>query len=160
MARGKYKEIAVNKNIHELQNTLDSVRKELADTKDRLNKASRRLRDFESLEDVFKNRTDILRENEQLEARAKKLSDENNALRSKLLHYAEVMNSPSNSELRFSQEMLADFAEMGLLDDVFNKNRSHRRIVKTAKTLNRQRSLVKQLKDVTAAQGYTWTEGE
>lgn len=153
MARGKYGDRAINKNIYNLQETLKNTKAELSETKERLNKASRRLIHFESMEDIFNSRVDVLRENEQLENDLKKLSDENKALRDKLRHYAQVMTSEANAELKFSREMLADFAELGLLDDSFNNNREHKRIVKSGKNLKKQFALREQLDQVLKSRG-------
>jgi len=155
MARGKHSERSENRKIKTLEEKLQNQQTELTDAKINLAQARKELLHYKSLDEVFSQNSDWLGELEKTRDELKIVKKELTLLRKKLLHYAKTMALPQNANLKFSQEMLADLADLGLLDDTFKDNREHRRQAKNGAALKKGFAKSNQYKKMAASQGFT-----
>jgi hypothetical protein len=157
MARGKHAEKSVRESINNLKIEVENGRKQLAIKSKELAKASKELDRFRALENVFSENSDALRQLNDARIAVEILSTENALYREKLAHYIEVMSSDDN--LKFSQEILGDMADFGLLAQTFNNNREHKRYAKNRNSLTKTQNRIKQINEFKKSRGALVNKG-
>jgi hypothetical protein len=151
MARGKHAEKAVRQTIDKLKAELEETNGLLAVTADEWAKARKELKRFRAMETIYNENSDVLRELSEARKQVEVLASENELYRQKLAHYIEVMSADEN--LKFSQEILGDMANLGVLEKTFTNGREHRRFAKSRNSLTKGYNLRKTIDEISKGQG-------